>query len=136
MDLGPKCRMAAVRVRSGRVKHSGGSGSSGGSADPCQAVQRFRQFKSNIFTVQQNYRVEKPDCSNPPKMSFFKFSKESGLTSSSKSRIKSTRVSGFVLIRLGARAMKNLFRKLLKSGPHRRRGITRGPFKGLLGAAV
>ena len=58
----------------------------------------------------------------------FNFSKELGLNSSSKflrSRIKSTRVSGFVLIRLGARAMKFFSRKLLKSEPPRRRGITR-----------
>ena len=44
-------------------------------------------------------------------------------------RKEPTRVSGFVLIRLGARAMNNLFQKLLKSGPPRRRGITRGPLR-------
>ena len=50
----------------------------------------------------------------------FHFSKELGLNSSSKlfgSRIKSTRVSGFVLIRLGARVMKILVRDFTKSGP-------------------
>ena len=42
---------------------------------------------------------------------------------------RADRVSGFVPIRLGARAMTNLFRKLLKSGPPRRRGITRGSLR-------
>ena len=50
----------------------------------------------------------------------FHFSKELGFNSGSKllfSRFKSTRVSGFVLIRLGARVMKLLVRDFTKSGP-------------------
>ena len=54
------------------------------------------------------------------KNTLFKFSKHSGLHYDYNflvGRKEPTRVSGFVLIRLGARAMKNLFWKLLKSGP-------------------
>ena len=59
-------RMAAVRVGSGRVKYSGGSGGSGG---PCQAVQRFR---SNILTVRKII-VSKNQIVVPSKMHFLKF---------------------------------------------------------------
>ena len=74
-------------------------------------------------------RVGKNKLWYPLESELFHFSKESGLNSSSKflrSRNESTRVSGFVLIRLGARAMNFFSRKLLKSQPPRRRGITRG----------
>ena len=63
----------------------------------------------------------------------FHFSKELGFNSGSKllfRRFKSTRVSGFVLIRLGARVMKILVRDFTKSGPPPSTGyysgITRG----------
>ena len=50
----------------------------------------------------------------------FYFSKELGFNSGSRllgSRIKSTRVSGFVLIRFRARVMKLLVQDFTKSGP-------------------
>ena len=56
------------------------------------------------------------------------FLQKSGPNSNSKflfGRIKSTRVWGFVLIRLGARHRTTFFQKLLKSDPPRSHGINR-----------
>ena len=71
------CRMAAVRVGSGRVKYSGGSGGSRGSGGPCQAVQRFRRFKSNILTVRKII-VSKNQIVVPPENDFFQVFKGIG----------------------------------------------------------
>ena len=84
--------------------------------------------KKKLVKSRQKGSCRKNQIVVRPKNTFSKFSKESGLNSGSKflvGRKEPTRVSGFVLIRLGARAMNFFFRKLLKSEPPRRRGITR-----------
>ena len=72
----------------------------------------------NIFPgrAAKTCRVGKNKLWYPLECELFHFLKELGLNSSSKllrSRIKLTRVSGFVLIRLGARDMKKECWKLL-----------------------
>ena len=66
-----------------------------------------------------------------PRNTCSKSSKESGFIIDSKflvGRKEPTRVSGFVLIRLGSRGMI-FFRKLIKLVPPRRRGITKGSLR-------
>ena len=74
--------------------------------------------------------------STKKQIKLFNFLKELGLNSSSKflrSGIKSTRISGFVLIRLGARAMIFFVRKFVKSRPPPVDEVLLGVPKGLLG---
>ena len=123
--------MAAVRVGSGRVKYSDGSGGSGG---PCQAVRAGQAVQAVHVEYFDRTKVivSKNQIVVPPGNNVFDIFEGIGCQLRFQILNWMRRADPcFGVCRNSAwrRAMKELFRKLLKSGPPRRRSITRGPLR-------